>query len=134
MADDTTTDTTTATVPPVQATLRRYLAARSAHERARHQHWQLEQQSEKTSDYRATDDCHDEVLVPAARDALDAADALFDALAGLASDMQAALSDAWAYRIGEASGENDENLDPQDRERARNIQALADQLGLSITD
>lgn len=44
------------------------------------------------------------------------------------------LGDAWAYRLGEASGLDDEDLDEHDRAVMLRYQEFADTLGLKIQD
>src|SRR5690349_20300114 len=76
------------------------------------EHGRLVGAAEISGDHGPADRHHDEVLLPAMKNALDAATRLFDRLTEHETMMVEALSDASAYRLGDAS--NADELVPGD--------------------
>lgn len=71
------------------------------------EHGRLTDTAEVTDDHGPADRHHDEVLLPAVEGALDAAIRLFDRLAAHEAMFVEAISDARAFRLGDASSEDE---------------------------
>lgn len=117
---------------PVRKAYRDYLAHRLICRERWGRYGELTEEAERTDDLREADRFYDEKLAPAIREAGEAADALIDALQALRPEIQTVFTEAYDYRLGEATNDEDEDLNEHERERLRDIRVLADHLGMKV--